>query len=60
MFAALSENSDFFRERVNLFCMLAPCARVDRCQGSTIRSMADNSTVMKMMRKMGPEMLPEP
>ena len=42
MFSALSENSEFFRERVNLFVMLAPVTRVDRCQNSTIRNLADN------------------
>ena len=60
MLSALSEDADFFRERVNLFIFLAPVARVDRCLATTIRSMADQPTALKMMRKMGPEMMSEP
>ena len=60
MLSALSEDAEFFRERINLFIFLAPVARTDRCSAKTVRSMADNQTVMKLMRKMGPEMMSEP
>lgn len=59
MFSALSEDSDWFRERINLFIMLAPVARVDRCQ-TALKSMAENNTVLKMVKKMGPEFMPSP
>lgn len=36
MFAALSENLDFFKPKINLAIMLAPVARVDRMSSSTI------------------------
>ena len=60
MFSALSENSEFFRDRINLFIMLAPCCRVDRCSGTTIRSMSESASVVKLLKKMGPNLLPEP
>jgi len=60
MFSALAEDSEFFRERVNLFIMLAPVTRVDRCMNNPIRKAAENSTLLKMLKLMGPEVLPEP
>ena len=36
MFAALSENLEFFRPRLNLVVMLAPVARVDRLGSATL------------------------
>lgn len=60
MLSALSEDAEFFRERVNLFIFLAPVARVDRCLATTIRSMSDQPSVVKIMRKMGPELMPDP
>lgn len=60
MLSALSENAEFFRERINLFIFLAPVARVDRCLATTVRTMANQPKAVKLMRKMGPEMMPEP
>ena len=60
MFSALSENADWFRERVNLFLMLAPVARVDRCNNPTLRLVSENATIIKMIKKMGPEIMPSP
>ena len=60
MFSALAEDAEFFKERVNVFLMLAPVTRVDRCMNPTAHSMADKDTVIKVMRKMGPELMPEP
>jgi pimeloyl-ACP methyl ester carboxylesterase len=59
IFSALSEDSEFFRERVNLFIMLAPVARVDRATNSTMRSVADNKTAIKVLKKMGPCVMPD-
>jgi hypothetical protein len=36
MFAALCENLDFFKPKINLAIMLAPVARVDRLSSPTI------------------------
>jgi len=36
MFAALCENSEFYRPRLNLAVMLAPVARVDRLGSATL------------------------
>ena len=60
MFSALAENADWFSERVNLFVMLAPVARVDRCQNPMLKSMVENQTIYKMIKKMGPEVMPSP
>ena len=60
MFSALAEDCEFYRERVNLFIMLAPVARVDRCMNSTIRTTAENSTLVKVLKKLGPEVFTEP
>ena len=60
MFSALSENSEWFRERINLFVMLAPVTRVDRIMNPTLKSLIENTTALKMLKKMGPELLPEP
>ena len=37
MFAALSENLDFFKERINLVVMLAPVTRVDHLSSQAIQ-----------------------
>jgi hypothetical protein len=42
MFAALSENLDFFKPKINLAIMLAPVARVDRLSSSTLQKLKDN------------------
>lgn len=60
MFSALSENSDWFRERINLFIMLAPVARCDRLANPTLKSFSENNVVLKMLKKMGPELMPSP
>ena len=36
MFAALCENTDFFRERVNIFCMMGPITYLRNCQANII------------------------
>ena len=36
MFAALSENIEFFVQKINVAIMLAPVARVDRLDSTTI------------------------
>lgn len=50
MFAALSENMDFFRDKLNLFIALAPVVKVDNCT-STIIKMKDNDMIDKITNK---------
>ena len=40
--SALSENTQWFKQRVNLFCLLAPVARVDRLDSKFLKGKADN------------------
>ncbi len=51
MFTALSENTEFFRERMNLFIALAPVVRVDSCSSGIIRKLKDNSKFDEMLTK---------
>ena len=60
MFAAMSENLDFFKPKINLAIMLAPVARVDRLSSSTLQKLKDNKQLLDFFQKMGPEMLPNP
>lgn len=51
MFCALSENLEFFKERLNLFIALAPVVRVDSCSSGLIRKLKDNENFEKMLVK---------
>jgi hypothetical protein len=51
MFCALSENLDFFKERLNVFIALAPVVRVDSCTSGLIRKVKDNENIEKMLIK---------
>jgi hypothetical protein len=42
MFAGLSENMDFFRERLSIFIGLAPVVRVDNCSSSLIQKISES------------------
>src|SRR5438105_8301466 len=52
MFAALSENMEFFKSKLNLFVALAPVVRVDNCTSSLISKMKDKETIEKFVDKM--------
>jgi lysosomal acid lipase/cholesteryl ester hydrolase len=52
MFCALSENLEFFRERLNVFIALAPVVRVDSCSSGLIKKMKDNELVEKTLKKL--------
>ena len=43
MFCALSENFDFFKERMNLFIALAPVVKLDSCSSGLILKIKDNA-----------------
>ena len=51
MFAGLSENMEFFRDRMNLFIALAPVVRVDSCSSGIIKKIKDNETIVKALLK---------
>ena len=60
IFSALAEDAEWFRERINVFILLAPVARVDRCTASHLRDHAVNQNLIKFMTSLGPEMFPTP
>ena len=60
IFSALSENAEWFKTRVNVFMMLAPVARVDRCSAKHLKDQAENQNLIKFMVSIGPEMFPTP
>jgi hypothetical protein len=60
MFAALSENREWFLSRVNVACLLAPVANVYRAGSPACQKIKNNETFVKVMKKMGPEMFPQP
>lgn len=59
MFAALSENSAFFEERVNLFMMLAPAVTVTYA-GDVVQEAARNETLINILKGLGPEVMTKP
>lgn len=61
MFAALCENLEFFKPKINLAIMLAPVARVDRLSSPTIQRLKESENVRAFLENtMGPELLPSP
>lgn len=60
MFAALSKNPDFFRNKLNLAIMLAPVATVHNATAKFMKEQANNSALIDFARKLGPELLPTP
>jgi hypothetical protein len=51
MFTALSENIEFFRERMNLFIALAPVVKVESCSSGIIRKLKDNQKFEDLLLK---------
>jgi len=60
MFAALSENQEFFNGKLNVAIMLAPVARVDRMTSATLQKMKENENARAFVKSMGPEVMPSP
>lgn len=60
MFAALTENLEFFKPKLNLVIMLAPVTRVDRLASTTLQKLKENQNLAYWLEKIGPEMLPNP
>lgn len=51
MFCSLSENLEFFRERINLFIALAPVVHVDNCSSGILQKLKDNELFEKALKK---------
>ncbi|CDW79126.1 ab-hydrolase associated lipase region family protein [Stylonychia lemnae] len=51
MFCALSENFDFFKEKINLFIALAPVVKVESCSSGLIKKIKDNQTLENLLIK---------
>lgn len=60
MFAALCDNQEFFKNKLNLAIMLAPVARVDRMTSATLQKLKDNENARAFVEKLGPEVMPSP
>lgn len=60
MFAALSENQEFFKNKLNVAIMIAPVARVDRMTSKTLQTLKDAPHARAFLQSIGPELLPNP
>jgi pimeloyl-ACP methyl ester carboxylesterase len=58
--ASMCENPDFFRERVNLFIMMAPVAKVKNMKAEVFQKIKNMTSLMQVLEKMGPELFPVP
>ena len=53
MFCALSENYEYFKQRMNVFVAYAPVVRVDGIDAKLLTIVRDNKKVDKLMKKYG-------
>lgn len=60
MFAALSENCEFFRTRMNIGIMIAPVTRVDHMTSATLNKLKDNENAISFVKNLGPEIMRSP
>lgn len=60
MFAALSENCDFFRDKINLCIMLAPITRIVNLNATVIQKIKYWDSIVPIVEAIGPELEPEP
>jgi hypothetical protein len=60
MFAALSLDPEFFRQRLNLAVMIAPVATVHNCTSKILQENARNEKLVSFVQQMGPEVFPSP
>jgi lysosomal acid lipase/cholesteryl ester hydrolase len=66
MFAALCERPDFlrgpdfFRDRVNIFCMMGPVVFLNNCQATGIHKVKKSNALLFGAEWFGPELLPKP
>jgi pimeloyl-ACP methyl ester carboxylesterase len=55
MFAALSENPQFFKNKLNLFIAIAPVVKLKFMGSKMLREQAKNSMVYNAVKALGPE-----
>jgi pimeloyl-ACP methyl ester carboxylesterase len=60
LLAALCENSDFFKTRLNLAILLAPVARIDHMSASILQRLNKSELAVKAIASLGPELFPNP
>ena len=60
MFAALCENLDFFKPKLNLVIMLAPVTRLTSVSTKRLQFLADHKFLIDRLRKKGPELFKKP
>lgn len=60
MFAAMCENPDYYREKLNLFIALGPVVRLDNMKSKALLAVAKQSLFMNFIRMAGPELMDEP
>lgn len=56
MFAALSDNLDFFKGKINLCIMLAPVTRISSINNAALLKLKDSKITIDTLEKMGPEL----
>ena len=63
MFAAMSENLDFFKPKISLAIMLAPSTRITEDSIKNIpllNQTKDITSAIKILKSLGPELFPNP
>jgi hypothetical protein len=60
MLAALCENVEFFRNKMNCCILLAPVATVHHAGAKNLHKLKEKESFVSGMRKMGPELFPRP
>ena len=60
MFAALSTNCDFFKDKINLAVMLAPITRICNLNAKLIQTIKHIDALVPIVEAIGPELEPEP
>lgn len=60
MFAALSENLEFFKDKINLAVMLAPVTRVGNMNAYILKKIKNMNTLVALLESQGPELFSSP
>ena len=58
MFAALCENTEFFRERMNGFVAISPVVGISNMKSDFFKKIARNEVIISTVDKNIPEILP--
>lgn len=60
MFAAMSMDPEFFKDKINLCVMIAPVATVHNAASKLLQDHANNDKLFALFQKLGPEIMPSP